>query len=122
MTFPATTPTGMMGYGMVSSMTAICPYAVALSSWLLGNALIAISFSHLTDFWPQIHHFTETMYHLNLTNLLIKSSSIPLQPPQMGSMGLMNPPSMMYNQPVMRPPNPFGSVSSAQVSVRQHRV
>ncbi|XP_060928718.1 phosphatidylinositol binding clathrin assembly protein b isoform X5 [Limanda limanda] len=56
MTFPATTPTGMMGYGM---------------------------------------------------------------PPQMGSMGMMNPPTMMYSQPVMRPPNPFGSVSSAQVGARQ---
>uniref|UniRef100_A0A667XAH6 Phosphatidylinositol-binding clathrin assembly protein n=1 Tax=Myripristis murdjan TaxID=586833 RepID=A0A667XAH6_9TELE len=51
MAFPATTPTGMMGYGM---------------------------------------------------------------PPQMGSMGMMNQPTMMYTQPVMRPPNPFGSVSSAQ--------
>ncbi|TKS80846.1 Phosphatidylinositol-binding clathrin assembly protein [Collichthys lucidus] len=41
-------------------------------------------------------------------------------PPQMGSMGMMNPPTMMYSQPVMRPPNPFGSVSSAQVgAVRQ---
>ncbi|KAM9318130.1 phosphatidylinositol binding clathrin assembly protein b isoform 2-T2 [Pholidichthys leucotaenia] len=37
-------------------------------------------------------------------------------PPQMGSMGMMNPPTMMYNQPIMRPPNPFGSVSSAQPS------
>ncbi|XP_053728032.1 phosphatidylinositol binding clathrin assembly protein b isoform X12 [Synchiropus splendidus] len=37
-------------------------------------------------------------------------------PPQMGSMGMMNPPSMMYTQPVMRPPNPFGSVSSTQPS------
>uniref|UniRef100_A0A8C2WRG5 Phosphatidylinositol-binding clathrin assembly protein n=1 Tax=Cyclopterus lumpus TaxID=8103 RepID=A0A8C2WRG5_CYCLU len=36
-------------------------------------------------------------------------------PPPMGSMGMMNPPTMMYSQPVMRPPNPFGSVSSAQV-------
>ncbi|XP_049432268.1 phosphatidylinositol binding clathrin assembly protein b isoform X7 [Epinephelus fuscoguttatus] len=53
MAFPATTPTGMIGYGM---------------------------------------------------------------PPQMGSMGMMNPPTMMYSQPVMRPPNPFGSVSSAQPS------
>ncbi|XP_070825721.1 phosphatidylinositol binding clathrin assembly protein b isoform X5 [Chaetodon trifascialis] len=52
MAFPATTPTGMMGYGM---------------------------------------------------------------PPQMSSMGMMNPPTMMYSQPVMRPPNPFGSVSSAQM-------
>uniref|UniRef100_A0A3Q3CI65 Phosphatidylinositol binding clathrin assembly protein b n=1 Tax=Haplochromis burtoni TaxID=8153 RepID=A0A3Q3CI65_HAPBU len=52
MAFPATTPTGMMGYGM---------------------------------------------------------------PPQMGSMGMMNPPTMMYSQPVMRPPNPFSSVSSAQM-------
>ncbi|XP_042270850.1 phosphatidylinositol binding clathrin assembly protein b isoform X9 [Thunnus albacares] len=56
MAFPATTPTGMMGYGM---------------------------------------------------------------PPQMGSMGMMNPPTMMYTQPVMRPPNPFGSVSSAQVGAQQ---
>ncbi|XP_026226418.1 phosphatidylinositol binding clathrin assembly protein b isoform X5 [Anabas testudineus] len=37
-------------------------------------------------------------------------------PPQMSSMGMMNPPTMMYNQPVMRPPNPFGPVSSAQPS------
>ncbi|XP_026185763.1 phosphatidylinositol binding clathrin assembly protein b isoform X2 [Mastacembelus armatus] len=37
-------------------------------------------------------------------------------PPQMGSMGMMNPPTMMYTQPAMRPPNPFGSVSSAQPS------
>ncbi|XP_069004433.1 phosphatidylinositol binding clathrin assembly protein b isoform X8 [Embiotoca jacksoni] len=37
-------------------------------------------------------------------------------PPPMGSMGMMNPPTMMYSQPVMRPPNPFGSVSSAQPS------
>ncbi|KAF7218614.1 transcript variant X5, partial [Nothobranchius furzeri] len=36
-------------------------------------------------------------------------------PPQMGSMGMMNPPTMMYSQPAMRPPNPFGSVSSAQM-------
>lgn len=40
------------------------------------------------------------------------------QPPQMSTMGMMNPPTMMYTQPVMRPPNPFGSVSSAQVGVR----
>uniref|UniRef100_A0A8C6STF9 Phosphatidylinositol-binding clathrin assembly protein n=1 Tax=Neogobius melanostomus TaxID=47308 RepID=A0A8C6STF9_9GOBI len=40
-------------------------------------------------------------------------------PPQMGSMGIMNPPTMMYSQPVMRPPNPFGSVSSAQVGFEQ---
>ncbi|XP_011480759.1 phosphatidylinositol-binding clathrin assembly protein isoform X9 [Oryzias latipes] len=37
-------------------------------------------------------------------------------PPQMSTMGMMNPPTMMYTQPVMRPPNPFGSVSSAQPS------
>ncbi|XP_051933432.1 phosphatidylinositol binding clathrin assembly protein b isoform X10 [Hippocampus zosterae] len=53
MAFPATTPTGMMGYGM---------------------------------------------------------------PPHMSSMGMMNPPTLMYSQPVMRPPNPFGSVSSTQPS------
>ncbi|XP_075892432.1 phosphatidylinositol binding clathrin assembly protein b isoform X16 [Nelusetta ayraudi] len=37
-------------------------------------------------------------------------------PPPMGSMGMMTPPTMMYSQPAMRPPNPFGSVSSAQPS------
>lgn len=46
-------------------------------------------------------------------------SVISVQPPQMGSMGMMNPPTMMYSQPVMRPPNPFGSVSSAQVGAPQ---
>uniref|UniRef100_A0A8C6NJT6 Phosphatidylinositol-binding clathrin assembly protein n=1 Tax=Nothobranchius furzeri TaxID=105023 RepID=A0A8C6NJT6_NOTFU len=43
-------------------------------------------------------------------------------PPQMGSMGMMNPPTMMYSQPAMRPPNPFGSVSSAQVGAGCSRV
>ncbi|RXN07966.1 phosphatidylinositol-binding clathrin assembly -like isoform X8 [Labeo rohita] len=53
MAFPATTPTGMMGYGM---------------------------------------------------------------PSQLPSMTMMTQPTMMYTQPVMRPSNPFGSVSSAQPS------
>nr|XP_055064349.1 phosphatidylinositol binding clathrin assembly protein a isoform X13 [Misgurnus anguillicaudatus] len=53
MAFPATTPTGMMGYGMA---------------------------------------------------------------PQMGSMAMMTQPTMMYTQPVMRPANPFGPVSGAQLS------
>ncbi|XP_065114946.1 phosphatidylinositol binding clathrin assembly protein a isoform X9 [Paramisgurnus dabryanus] len=53
MAFPATTPTGMMGYGM---------------------------------------------------------------PPQMGSVAMMTQPTMMYTQPVMRPANPFGPVSGAQLS------
>ncbi|XP_053543535.1 phosphatidylinositol binding clathrin assembly protein b isoform X8 [Ictalurus punctatus] len=53
MAFPATTPTGMMGYGL---------------------------------------------------------------PPQLPSMSMMTQPTMMYTQPVMRPSNPFGSVSSAQPS------
>ncbi|XP_030236791.1 phosphatidylinositol binding clathrin assembly protein b isoform X16 [Gadus morhua] len=37
-------------------------------------------------------------------------------PPPMGSMGMMTQSTMMYSQPIMRPPNPFGSVSSAQPS------
>uniref|UniRef100_A0A8C1W9Q8 Phosphatidylinositol-binding clathrin assembly protein n=1 Tax=Cyprinus carpio TaxID=7962 RepID=A0A8C1W9Q8_CYPCA len=37
-------------------------------------------------------------------------------PPQMGSMTMMTQPTMMYTQPVMRPANPFGSVSGAQLS------
>ncbi|KAI2659763.1 Phosphatidylinositol-binding clathrin assembly protein [Labeo rohita] len=36
-------------------------------------------------------------------------------PPQMGSMAMMTQPTMMYTQPVMRPANPFGPVSGAQV-------
>uniref|UniRef100_A0A8C1WCA6 Phosphatidylinositol-binding clathrin assembly protein n=1 Tax=Cyprinus carpio TaxID=7962 RepID=A0A8C1WCA6_CYPCA len=36
-------------------------------------------------------------------------------PPQMGSMTMMTQPTMMYTQPVMRPANPFGSVSGAQM-------
>ncbi|KTG34209.1 hypothetical protein cypCar_00016557 [Cyprinus carpio] len=36
-------------------------------------------------------------------------------PPQMGSMTMMTQPTMMYTQPVMRPANPFGQVSGAQV-------
>uniref|UniRef100_A0A8C7S2E5 Phosphatidylinositol-binding clathrin assembly protein n=1 Tax=Oncorhynchus mykiss TaxID=8022 RepID=A0A8C7S2E5_ONCMY len=38
-----------------------------------------------------------------------------MPPQQLGSMGMMNQPNMMYNQAVMRPPNPFSSVSSAQM-------
>ncbi|XP_050977171.1 phosphatidylinositol binding clathrin assembly protein a isoform X10 [Labeo rohita] len=37
-------------------------------------------------------------------------------PPQMGSMAMMTQPTMMYTQPVMRPANPFGPVSGAQLS------
>uniref|UniRef100_A0A8C1AXQ6 Phosphatidylinositol-binding clathrin assembly protein n=1 Tax=Cyprinus carpio carpio TaxID=630221 RepID=A0A8C1AXQ6_CYPCA len=36
-------------------------------------------------------------------------------PPQMGSMTMMTQPTMMYTQPVMRPANPFGPVSGAQM-------
>uniref|UniRef100_A0A8C1U9F1 Phosphatidylinositol-binding clathrin assembly protein n=1 Tax=Cyprinus carpio TaxID=7962 RepID=A0A8C1U9F1_CYPCA len=45
--------------------------------------------------------------------ILIKLLQNP--PPQMPSMSMMTQPTMMYTQPVMRPSNPFGSVSSAQV-------
>ncbi|XP_059395721.1 phosphatidylinositol-binding clathrin assembly protein-like isoform X13 [Carassius carassius] len=37
-------------------------------------------------------------------------------PPQMGSMTMVTQPTMMYTQPVMRPANPFGPVSGAQLS------
>ncbi|XP_041749595.1 phosphatidylinositol-binding clathrin assembly protein isoform X7 [Coregonus clupeaformis] len=36
-------------------------------------------------------------------------------PPQMGSMAMMNQPTMMYSQPVMRPANPFGQAPAAQM-------
>uniref|UniRef100_A0A8C8Z2S8 Phosphatidylinositol-binding clathrin assembly protein n=1 Tax=Prolemur simus TaxID=1328070 RepID=A0A8C8Z2S8_PROSS len=36
-------------------------------------------------------------------------------PPQMGSVPVMTQPTLIYSQPVMRPPNPFGPVSGAQV-------
>ncbi|XP_050611791.1 phosphatidylinositol-binding clathrin assembly protein isoform X9 [Macaca thibetana thibetana] len=37
-------------------------------------------------------------------------------PPQMGSVPVMTQPTLIYSQPVMRPPNPFGPVSGAQPS------
>ncbi|XP_015197014.1 phosphatidylinositol binding clathrin assembly protein a isoform X12 [Lepisosteus oculatus] len=37
-------------------------------------------------------------------------------PPQMGVMPMMTQPTMMYTQPVMRPPNPFGPVPGTQLS------
>lgn len=40
-----------------------------------------------------------------------------LQPPQMGSMAMINQPTMMYSQPVVRPANPFGPGPGAQVQV-----
>ncbi|XP_015414335.1 PREDICTED: phosphatidylinositol-binding clathrin assembly protein isoform X12 [Myotis davidii] len=36
-------------------------------------------------------------------------------PPQMGNVPVMTQPTLIYNQPVMRPPNPFGPVSGAQI-------
>ncbi|KAK6486102.1 phosphatidylinositol-binding clathrin assembly protein-like isoform X17 [Huso huso] len=36
-------------------------------------------------------------------------------PPQMGAMPMMTQPTMMYTQPIMRPPNPFGPVPGAQM-------
>ncbi|KAM8814138.1 phosphatidylinositol-binding clathrin assembly protein isoform 10-T10 [Rhynchonycteris naso] len=37
-------------------------------------------------------------------------------PPQMGGVPVMTQPTLIYSQPVMRPPNPFGPVSGAQLS------
>nr|XP_029527482.1 phosphatidylinositol-binding clathrin assembly protein-like isoform X8 [Oncorhynchus nerka] len=37
-------------------------------------------------------------------------------PPQMGSMAMINQPTMMYSQPVVRPANPFGPAPGAQSS------
>nr|XP_056714056.1 phosphatidylinositol-binding clathrin assembly protein isoform X3 [Euleptes europaea] len=36
-------------------------------------------------------------------------------PSQMGGVPVMTQPTLIYSQPVMRPPNPFGSVSGAQI-------
>ncbi|XP_060159847.1 phosphatidylinositol-binding clathrin assembly protein isoform X5 [Globicephala melas] len=36
-------------------------------------------------------------------------------PPQMGSVPVMTQPTLIYSQPVMRQPNPFGPVSGAQI-------
>ncbi|XP_031664075.1 phosphatidylinositol-binding clathrin assembly protein isoform X11 [Oncorhynchus kisutch] len=36
-------------------------------------------------------------------------------PPQMGSMAMINQPTMMYSQPVVRPANPFGPAPGAQM-------
>lgn len=37
------------------------------------------------------------------------------QPSQMGGIPVMTQPTLIYSQPVMRPPNPFGPVPGAQV-------
>uniref|UniRef100_A0A672LNM9 Phosphatidylinositol-binding clathrin assembly protein n=1 Tax=Sinocyclocheilus grahami TaxID=75366 RepID=A0A672LNM9_SINGR len=50
---------------------------------------------------------------------LLCSKTHYVAPPQMPSMSMMTQPTMMYTQPVMRPSNPFGSVSSAQVQPLQ---
>uniref|UniRef100_A0AAY4D9E3 Phosphatidylinositol-binding clathrin assembly protein n=1 Tax=Denticeps clupeoides TaxID=299321 RepID=A0AAY4D9E3_9TELE len=46
---------------------------------------------------------------------MVSSSDVWSPPPQMGSVAMMTQPTMMYTQPVMRPANPFGPVSGAQV-------
>uniref|UniRef100_H3B3H5 Phosphatidylinositol-binding clathrin assembly protein n=1 Tax=Latimeria chalumnae TaxID=7897 RepID=H3B3H5_LATCH len=38
-------------------------------------------------------------------------------PAQMGTVPMMTQPTMMYTQPVMRPPNPFGPVPGAQITI-----
>lgn len=40
----------------------------------------------------------------------------------MGSVPVMTQPSLIYSQPVMRPPNPFGPVSGAQVLINMLHV
>lgn len=53
---------------------------------------------------------------------LILIISFPHQPPRMGSM-MITQPAMMYAQPVMRSPNPFGPNPGAQVTdVSVHNV
>lgn len=39
------------------------------------------------------------------------------QPSQMGAIPVMTQPTLIYSQPVMRPPNPFGPVPGAQVCI-----
>uniref|UniRef100_A0A8C6X7J2 Phosphatidylinositol-binding clathrin assembly protein n=1 Tax=Naja naja TaxID=35670 RepID=A0A8C6X7J2_NAJNA len=39
----------------------------------------------------------------------------PTMPSQMGGVPVMTQPTLIYSQPVMRPPNPFGPISGAQV-------
>lgn len=39
----------------------------------------------------------------------------------MGSVPVMTQPTLIYSQPVMRPPNPFGPVSGAQVLYSTHK-
>uniref|UniRef100_A0A8C3S094 ENTH domain-containing protein n=1 Tax=Chelydra serpentina TaxID=8475 RepID=A0A8C3S094_CHESE len=41
----------------------------------------------------------------------------PTIPTQVGGVPVMTQPTLIYSQPIMRPPNPFGPVSGAQVSI-----
>lgn len=61
-----------------------------------------------------------TSYSSSLT--LFTFSQVPPQMGQMGGVPLMAPQPMMYNQPVLRPTNPFAPMPGAQVSNKIHKV
>lgn len=91
MAFPATTPTGMMAYAMVSQL-GLC----------VSESSLPVTHTH-----SHSHH------------VFIHAVFLLLQPPHMGSM-MMTQPTMMYTQPVMKPANPFGGNPGAQVKMSRH--
>uniref|UniRef100_A0A4W5JQD7 Phosphatidylinositol-binding clathrin assembly protein n=1 Tax=Hucho hucho TaxID=62062 RepID=A0A4W5JQD7_9TELE len=75
------------------------------------------------DLDSSLANLVGSMYHQRAPSVMAFPATTPTgmmaygMPPQMGSMAMINQPTMMYSQPVMRPANPFGPAPGAQVQV-----
>lgn len=97
MAFPMTTPQVPV-YGMVSQIDAQVHYINAE--------------------YTEVHTFFCLVLDVNFFIIFLYFTSFQV-PPQMGQMGgvpVMAPQPMMYNQPVLRPTNPFAPMPGAQVT------
>uniref|UniRef100_A0A4W5K1P4 Phosphatidylinositol-binding clathrin assembly protein n=1 Tax=Hucho hucho TaxID=62062 RepID=A0A4W5K1P4_9TELE len=74
------------------------------------------------DLDSSLANLVGSMYHQRAPSVMAFPATTPTgmmaygMPPQMGSMAMINQPTMMYSQPVMRPANPFGPAPGAQSS------
>lgn len=81
-----------------------------------------ISHDCVSQIWPRLFtHFAIFLYfHKNLQCINAVCDFMLsgfFQPSQMGGIPVMTQPTLIYSQPVMRPPNPFGPVPGAQVCI-----
>ncbi|XP_046716600.1 phosphatidylinositol binding clathrin assembly protein a isoform X12 [Silurus meridionalis] len=74
---------------------------------------------HFPQYAPSVMAFPATtptgMIGYAMENLLFSSRVSSSEPTQMGTVAMMTQPTMMYTQPVIRPANPFGPISGAQM-------